>query len=106
VQDGRCYVIRQISVNRKTLSARQFLKIHSHYIAFDNLHVLAWRNDFAQPPGKARVEFNGKHLARVLREARRHFSVPRSDFHPHSMVDMNGARNPFLPTCVGEEMLS
>ena len=43
-------------------------------------------------------------LAR-LREARGHFAVPRADFHPHSIVDPNGVRDPFLPTGVGEEML-
>jgi hypothetical protein len=29
-----------------------------------------------------------------------------SDFHPHSIVDANGASDPFLPARIGQEMLS
>src|SRR5579863_3197148 len=105
MQNGRCNVVGQITVNGKTLTTCQLLKIDSHYISFDNFHVLAGRSNFPQPSGKARVEFDGEHLARAFRQARSHFSVSRADFHPHAVVDANRARDPLLPTRVAEEML-
>ena len=106
MQNRRCDVVRQIAVCGKTLAARQFFKIDSHYIGFDHFHIFAGSSDFSQPPGKARVEFNGEYFAGTLRETRGHFPVSRADFHPQTTVDPNRMRDPLLPTCIGKEMLS
>ena len=60
----------------------------------------------SQSPGQPRIELDGEYFACPLRQARGHFPVSRSDFHPHSVVDPNSARDSLLPTRVGEEMLT
>jgi hypothetical protein len=52
------------------------------------------------------IEFDGKDFARALRQARRHFTVARANFHPYAFVHAHVTRDAFLPACIREKMLS
>jgi hypothetical protein len=106
MQNGRRDVIRQISVDGKSLAACEFFKIHGHYVALHDFNIFERCGSLAQAAGKRQIQLNGKKFGRALRKPCGHFAVASADLHPHSIIDVNFVRNSFLPTCVGKKMLA